>query len=72
MALNEVGLNTDGSACPVPHSKSVNVLVPKCKNIAISVSCHEICCEVGIGRIGIGGGVGWDESKRESEVWDVK
>ena len=70
LALRAVGLNTEGSARPVPHSESVKVLGPKCMNMAISENCHESCCEVGMGRIGIGGGFGCEEEEEnEAENW---
>ena len=53
-----VGLKSDGSAFPVPHSESVNVLGPKWRKSAISESCQESCWDDGIGSMGIGGGVG--------------
>lgn len=56
-----VGLKSDGSVFPVPHSESVNVLGPKWRKSAISESCHESCWDDGIGRMGIGGGVGKDD-----------
>lgn len=58
-----MGLKTEGSDFPSPHSELVKVLGPKWRNMAISVSCHESCWEVGMGRSGSGGG-GW---RRESE-----
>lgn len=45
----------------MPHSVSVKVLGPKWRKRAISESCHESWCEVGRGKIGIGGGFGCEE-----------
>lgn len=61
------GKKTDGSDFPSPHSESVKVLVPKWKKMAISVSCHESCWEVGMGRSGSGGGGGgwWRRGREE-------
>lgn len=61
VAFRAVGLKTDGCAWPEPHSVSVKVLGPKWRKRAISVSCHESCCEVGMGKIGIGGGMGKED-----------
>lgn len=58
VVFRAVGLKTEGWAWPVPHSVSVKVLGPKWRKSAMSDSCHESCCEVGKGKIGIGGGLG--------------
>lgn len=50
---------------------SMKVLGPKWRKRAISESCHESCCELGRGRIGIGGGFGNNE-EIENEIWQMK
>src|SRR6185312_3089086 len=44
------GSNSDGLSSPVPHSRSVNVLTPKCRKRARSRRSYRSCAGVGRGR----------------------
>lgn len=80
MALRLVGLKTEGSTWPVPHSESVKVLGPKWRNMAMWPSCHWSWGAEGRGSIGRGGGflsnedeqeVEESESERRSKRWSL-
>ena len=51
-----MGLKTEGSASPVPHSESEKVLGPKWRKRAMLPSCHWSCRAEGRGKMGRGGG----------------
>ena len=68
MASRRVGLKTEGSVWPVPHSVSLKVLGPKWRKRAMLASCHWSCEAEGIGRTGRGGGALTFEEEEESGV----
>src|SRR5262249_2757235 len=49
-ASSDEGLKIEGFSVPSPHSLSVNVFTPKCRNSATSSCCHSSCDVDGIGR----------------------
>lgn len=54
-ASSAAGRNAAGGSRPVPHSESVNVFIPKWKNMITSRRCHLSCAAVGTGSTGSGG-----------------
>ncbi len=62
-ASSRDGAKIAGSSVPSPHSRSVNVLTPKWRNIASSSRCHASWDGVGTGRRGPG-----DSGSRQQRI----